>query len=176
MGGHERAGCAFEARISAEKRKSKRPKAEEISRERIFPRPPSISSLHRRRVGIHSAVVSAVSIFLVNRDLGRAYRGASGVAARQITVINDLDYRYNQNAAASAGPAKKGDRGKKGVRLKNAEGMLAGAVYMALRPRETQSVHVEIAHTRATAIPSRSTIVRISFGLNRPRTKVRVNG
>jgi hypothetical protein len=68
-------------------------------------------------VGIHSAVVSAASIFLVNRDLGRAYRDASGVVARQITVINDLDYWYNQNVAESPGPTmtKKGDRGEKGA-------------------------------------------------------------
>lgn len=73
--------------------------------------------------GIHSLPVNAVSIFLVNRDLG-----ASGVAARQITVINDLDYRYNQNAAESAGPAmtKKRERGKK-ILLKNAEGMLSSS-------------------------------------------------
>jgi len=47
---------------------------------------------------IHSLAVNTASIFLVNRDLG-----ASGVTVRQITVINDLDYRYNQNAAESAG-------------------------------------------------------------------------
>jgi len=67
-----------------------------------------------------------MSIFLVNRDLG-----ASGVAARQITVINDLDYWYNQNAAESAGPmTKKRERGKtwgKKILLKNAEGMLSSS-------------------------------------------------
>lgn len=70
---------------------------------------------------IHSLAVNAVSIFLVNRD-----PGASGVAARQITVINDLNYRYNQNAAESAGPTmtKKGD--KKEL-LKNSEGMLSSS-------------------------------------------------
>jgi len=72
---------------------------------------------------VRSLAVNAVSIFLVNRDLG-----ASGVAVRQITVINDLDYRYNQNAAESAGPTmtKKGERGKKEL-LKNVEGMLASS-------------------------------------------------
>lgn len=73
--------------------------------------------------GIHSLAVNAVSIFLVNHDLG-----ASGVTARQITVINDLDYRYNQNDAESAGPTmtKKGDRGKKEP-MKNAKGMLSSS-------------------------------------------------
>lgn len=72
--------------------------------------------------GIHSFTVNAVSIFLVNRDLG-----ASGVAARQITVINDLDYWCNQNAAESAGPTmtKKRERDKK--KLKNAKGMLSSS-------------------------------------------------
>lgn len=110
----------------------------------------SISSFHRRRWRIHLAVVNAVSIFLVNRDLGRAYRGASGVAARQITVINDLDYRCNQNAAESAGPTmtKKGDRGQKGSPgekcRRNVTGVQRSVRYKVLR--------VEIANTRAKAI------------------------
>lgn len=135
---------------------------------RIFLRSFSISSLPRqcwcsRSADIHSLAVNAVSIFLVNRDLG-----ASGVAARQITVINDLDYRYNQNAAESAGPTmtKKGERGKKGLQ-KNAEGMLSSSGVrrtVLVRRARYMSKSPDIASARRL-------LGIISPGLNHPRNK-----
>lgn len=121
------------------------------------------------RVCRHSLAlaVNAVSIFLVNRDLG-----ASGVAARQITVINDLDYRYNQNAAEGAGPTmtKKGERGKKEL-LKNAEGMLSSSgVRRIVLVRRTRYASKSPATAGYRSVRG---LVRISPGLNHRGTKTR---
>jgi len=92
--------------------------------------------------GIHSLAVNAVSIFLVNRDLG-----ASGVTVRQITVINDLDYRYNRNAAESADQRwRRKEIGTKKELLKNIEA--SSGVRRIVR--ETHVVHIEVARSSAT--------------------------
>lgn len=76
--------------------------------------------------------------------------------SRQITVINDLDYRYNQNGAESAGPTmtKKGERGKKEL-LKNAGGMLSSSGVRQTVLRETHTVHVEVARPAAISLGSK---------------------
>jgi len=114
--------------------------------------------------GIHSLAVNAASIFLVNRDLD-----ASGVTVRQITVINDLDYRYNQNAAESAGQRwRRKEIGTKKELLKNTEGMLSSSGVSDGLCSWDGTWYI----SKSRGHPLRR-LVRISPGLNHPWTKTR---